>query len=244
MANTANGVQDSAIGTANLAIAYAGHCSGYSKMWDKWGYDPYLSSRDWSRGIFVQTETDLTHNISKIAGGESFVTLVTIGSGKIIEARRLTYLLPSERLVSSGFGGGMEAGRFSQLRNASAFLREEGISNRALRKQIIRSFGSDLRVETYYGNAYQYSGGPGPLCRFPVSKSRYFSTSILDDPIRELALPPQNAAVLLQEFDILPTRVLRGTAAPQNWGKPLPGGGEQIFVPNPAAVRPGNIVIN
>jgi hypothetical protein len=137
-------------------------------------------------------------------------------------------------------------GRFEQLREAAEFLRDDaGISNRAYRRQVIESFGDDLRVEVYQGQGFQYSGSAGPISRYPTTQSRYLSTRIVDDPIQELALPSRfNSATLLQEFEVLPTRALRGTVSPQQFsgGPYLRGGAEQIFVPNVSVLRGGNIV--
>lgn len=136
------------------------------------------------------------------------------------------------------------ASSFSQLREASTFLRDEaGIASSAYRRQIIESFGSDLRVGVYEGQAYQYSGGPGVISRYSSTQSRYLSTSILNDPINELALPTKyNAATLLQAYDVAPTRALIGTAAPQNFGVYLPGGAQQIYVPTRSVLTGGNII--
>jgi RHS repeat-associated protein len=118
------------------------------------------------------------------------------------------------------------ASRFSQLREAASFLRDEaGISSAAYRRQVIESFGADMRVGTLEGQAYQYSG-------FGNSSSRYLTPSPLQNPVQELALPPSNPALLIQQYNVSSTRALMGTVAPQNFGTALPGGAQQIFVPS------------
>jgi RHS repeat-associated protein len=116
--------------------------------------------------------------------------------------------------------------RLPQLREATTFLRNEaGITSRAYRRQVIESFGSDLRVEVFQGQAYQYSGLGG-------TSSRYLATRPASNAVQELALPPSNPALTLQQYHVTTTRVLRGTASPQDFGYPLTGGAEQIFVPH------------
>jgi len=137
------------------------------------------------------------------------------------------------------FGAGSElaaaettAGRFSQLRAAATFLRDEaGITSSDYRRQIIESFGSDMRVESYGGQAYQYSGVAG-------SSSRYLTPTSLSNPVQQLALPPSNPATLLQQYSVSPTRALMGTAAPQNFEIPLSGGAQQMFIPSRSLLTP------
>lgn len=124
------------------------------------------------------------------------------------------------------------AGRYSQLREAATFLRDEGgVASRAYRREIIESFGADLRVGTYQGQAYQYSGIGG-------TSSRYLTPNPLGNPVQELALPPSNPGILLQQYNVAPTRALMGTVAPQNFGVPLPGGAQQVFVPSRTVLTP------
>jgi len=122
--------------------------------------------------------------------------------------------------------------RFSQLREAATFLRNEaGISKTASRRQIIESFGADMRVGTFEGQAYQYSG-------FSGSSSRYLTPTPLRDPVQQLALPPNNPAVMLQQYSVGSTRALMGPVAPQNFGVALPGGAQQIYIPSRSVLSP------
>ncbi|MGA9208647.1 MAG: hypothetical protein WB347_12650 [Terriglobales bacterium] len=125
------------------------------------------------------------------------------------------------------------ASRFSQLRDAVTFLRDEAnVTGAAYRRQIIESFGPDMRVGMYEGQAYQYSTG--------VTSSRYLTPTALGNPVQELALPPYNAATVLQQYQVTPTRALMGTVAPQQFpGYPLlPGGAQQVFVPSRSVLTP------
>ena len=92
----------------------------------------------------------------------------------------------------------------------------------------------------FEGQAYQYSG-------FGATSSRYLSPNPAANPIQDLALPPSNPGVVVQQYYISPTRVLMGTVAPQEYvGFPrLPGGAQQMFVPSrsvltPTLLLPGN----
>lgn len=122
--------------------------------------------------------------------------------------------------------------RFSQLREAATFLRDDaGITSATYRRQVIESFGGDMRVGIFKGQAYQYSGAAG-------TSSRYLTPSALSNPVSKLALPPSNTATLLQQYSVSPTRALMGTASPQNFGFPLPGGAQQIFIPSRSVLSP------
>ena len=124
------------------------------------------------------------------------------------------------------------ASRFSQLREATTFLRDEAlISNRAYRRQIIQSFGADLRIGEFRGQAYQYSASGN-------TSSRYLTPIPLNKPIQELALPPSNPATAIRQYRVAPTRVLVGSVARQNFGFPLRGGAKQIFVPSRSVLIP------
>ena len=59
----------------------------------------YLQSRDWSNGGFVY-EIAGAQNISKFAGGQGLVTLLTAGTGTAAEGAQLT--ATSTRVVTSG----------------------------------------------------------------------------------------------------------------------------------------------
>ncbi|MFN7812695.1 MAG: hypothetical protein ACK5SI_08565, partial [Planctomycetia bacterium] len=135
-----------------------------------------------------------------------------------------------------GVGESATNARFGQLRDAARFLRDEaGITTAAYRRQIISSFGPDLRVGTYEGQAYQYSG-------FYGSNSRYLTPVAVNNPVRALALPPTNPAALIQQYRVSPTRALMGSAAPQNFGFPLPGGAQQIFIPTRSVLSPTQLL--
>ena len=122
--------------------------------------------------------------------------------------------------------------RFSQLRTVAEFLRNEaGVSSPAYRRQIIESFGADLKVGIYQGQAYQYSASGS-------TSSRYLTPSPLSKPIQELALPPSNPALVLQQYRVTATKALMGSTARQNFGFPLRGGGQQIFVPSRSLLVP------
>jgi hypothetical protein len=127
--------------------------------------------------------------------------------------------------------------RYTTLRQAAEFLRDEArVASRSARRDVIESFGPDLRVVEFEGQAFQYSGAGGTY-------SRYLSPRIVGHPIDDLALPPSNPAILLQEYQVLRTRTLMGEVAPQDWGGGLlPGGAQQIYVPSRSALVPGNIV--
>lgn len=76
-ANLVNGVQDAAIGVANLpAVVYnntAGNLGG--------GQIGYIPSPDWSLDLIV--ENDPLHGTSKFLGGTGVVMLATIGVGSL-----------------------------------------------------------------------------------------------------------------------------------------------------------------
>jgi hypothetical protein len=128
--------------------------------------------------------------------------------------------------------GEAQLSRFTQLRQASTFLRDEaGVTSSAYRRQIIESFGPDLRVGVYEGQAFQYSG-------FGGTGSRYLTPNALANPIQELALPPSNPGLMLQQYRVSATRALMGSASPQNFGFPLSGGGQQIFIPSRSLLTP------
>ncbi|MBC8353248.1 MAG: hypothetical protein H8E66_14720 [Planctomycetes bacterium] len=78
--NVVNGVQDIAVGTANFAV----NTSPAGMLIDV----PQLESSDWSRGMLVH-ESDATHGWSKFIGGESAVTLMTLGAGQALKAARI-----------------------------------------------------------------------------------------------------------------------------------------------------------
>jgi hypothetical protein len=122
--------------------------------------------------------------------------------------------------------------RFSQLRQAAEFLRDEArVLNRGARRQIIESFGNDLRVGEFSGSAYQYFDprGGGQF-------SRYLTPHYTANPVGDLALYPQNSGVFFQQYNVSPTRALLGTAAANPFG--MPGGGQQIFIPSRSLLSP------
>ena len=128
--------------------------------------------------------------------------------------------------VPANVSAPVAASRLSRLREAVSFVKEDaGITSAAYRRQVIKSFGTDLTVGIYEGQAFQHSGLQG-------SASRYLSPTALKNPVAELALPPTNPAVLLQQYRVSRTRALMGTTAPQNFGRPLPGGAPQICIPS------------
>ena len=76
-ANTVNGVQDAVVGIGNIRPLVWNNTVGRLGA----GSLDYLQSRDWSNGAFVY-ETARAHNISKFAGGQGLVTLLTAGAAR------------------------------------------------------------------------------------------------------------------------------------------------------------------
>jgi len=121
--------------------------------------------------------------------------------------------------------GGSQA-TYAELKQAAQFLKENGLDT-AQRREVIKAFNpgaevvkldKDLAVYRYYGGAANPRG-------------RWVTTSPLDDPINQLALPPGSTAENMTKW-VIPkgTEVFEGTVAP-NFGRP--GGAPQIYLPNP-----------
>ncbi|MCD4830991.1 MAG: hypothetical protein K8R02_04170 [Anaerohalosphaeraceae bacterium] len=98
--NTANGVQDSLIGTVNLG----------SGIWNYTGaliYDKklgYIESPDWSKDLIVK-ESDFAHGASKFLGSEGALALATAGLSHWKNAHQLTKIqktAPAAREVAEG----------------------------------------------------------------------------------------------------------------------------------------------
>ncbi len=71
-ANSINGAQDALVGTVNLIPLAINKLEG--------NHVPYVPSADWSRD-FAVTESDWTHEKSKLVGGTGVLTLATAGLG-------------------------------------------------------------------------------------------------------------------------------------------------------------------
>ena len=96
------------------------------------------------------------------------------------------------------------------------------------------AFSSDMRVTTLTEDlvVYRYYGGESKPSSYWYTPYQYA------DPISSLALPPENMADKIS-INVIPagTTVLEGHVAPMpKWGQP--GGGYQIYVPNPSVVLP------
>lgn len=94
------------------------------------------------------------------------------------------------------------------------------------------AFASDIKVTTLTEDlvVYRYYGGTSQPSSYWYTPYQY------TDPKASLALPPQNAANNIAT-SIIPagTTVLEGHVAPMpQWGQP--GGGYQIYVPDPSVV--------
>ena len=76
--NILNGAQDSVIGLVNLGI----WLSPGGQLASALGHPINIPSPDWSNGLVVQ-ESDGVHGWSKLIGGESLITLITLGAGQI-----------------------------------------------------------------------------------------------------------------------------------------------------------------
>lgn len=121
---------------------------------------------------------------------------------------------------------------------AATFLRDEaGINNVAEQSRIINSFGADIKVGTYAGQAYQYSATG-------TSYSQYLTPNAVSDPIQQLALPPGNPASVILQYNVDPTRAILGTASPQEFvdGIPLSGGAQQIWIPTRNVLTPTRLL--
>ena len=172
---------------------------------------------------------------ANVATIEALIVQLTtkgIGAGSSAANSRLRAALQKIESKGANITENSTSSRFSQLREAATFLRDEaGITDVAYRRQVIESFGADMRVGTFKGQAYQYSGVAG-------SSSRYLTPTSLSNPVQQLALAPMNSATILQQYSISSTRALMGTAAPQNFGIALPGGAQQIFIPSRSLLTP------
>ena len=94
------------------------------------------------------------------------------------------------------------------------------------------AFASDIKATTLTKDitVYRYHGG------ITNKKSYWYTPKLTSNPAADLALPPGNTYKYVDTY-IIPkgTTVLEGTVAP-NFGQP--GGGYQIYVPDPSVVIP------
>ena len=93
------------------------------------------------------------------------------------------------------------------------------------------AFTSDAKVTTLPQDkvVYRYHGGESS------GKSYWYTPNKTANPAADLALPPGNS---YQQVDkvVIPkgTTIMEGTVAP-NFGQP--GGGTQIYVPDPSVIK-------
>jgi Flp pilus assembly pilin Flp len=123
------------------------------------------------------------------------------------------------------------ADRCSEVREAFQFLRNAGVDERRW-QEIADAFGPGMYAETLAQDlkVYRYYDGATSSPR-----GRWLTEHLWDDPVNDLALPGGNNAANVEVW-IIPkgTPVLRGPVAP-NFGRP--GGGTQIYLPDPAVLR-------
>ena len=104
--------------------------------------------------------------------------------------------------------------------------------------EIVEAFkGGTIRTEV--------TGQPTKVYRYYQNPARrpgnWLTEQLYVDPVSELALPPSNNGLYVNEAQIpAGTRIFRGITAPQEYipGCRLPGGGEQLYVPNAPKVFP------
>jgi hypothetical protein len=184
------------------------------------------------------TSTDYNQGLQAgIQAGEFGTNAVATATGVYGLARGgvglVGRLAGGEALAVEGASATAASLRASRLAEAESFLINDAkITDSAYRAQIIKSFGDDIRVGEYSGQAYQYSG-------FKGSTSQYLTPNPVANPIQELALPSRNPAAMVQQYGVESTRALMGTVAPQNYGAGLlTGGVQQIFVPSRSVLSP------
>ena len=145
-------------------------------------------------------------------------------SAKIVAASAIT--IKTSRNLNNVTVATNSAGRFDGVRQLSQTLQDAGVS-RSSRVDIINSFreGSiNARQATGNENLLRFFGGDAnDLGRFNPQISQGSARNLL-------ALPPNNTATGLTQFNLRPgATFFEGTVAP-NFGKA--GGGTQVFVPN------------
>jgi RHS repeat-associated protein len=155
----------------------------------------------------VPTATDFLTNV--VIGGA--IGAVTAGIGGLL-ARRVRQV------------------RFRRMREASRFLKDSKVP-RKVRRQVIKAFKSDAKVETLTKDikVHRYYGGKAD------PRGRWLTPQTLKNPAKKLALPPGSTAEKVKSWTIPKgTKVLTGRAA-RNFGQP--GGAKQIYVPDPSVLK-------
>ena len=104
--------------------------------------------------------------------------------------------------------------------------------NPNFQQNVKNAFTSDAKVTTLTKDlkVYRYHGGTSS------GKSYWYTPNLTSNPAADLALPAGNTYKYVDTY-IIPkgTTILEGTVAP-NFGQP--GGGYQIYVPDPTVVIP------
>ncbi|WP_278278683.1 polymorphic toxin-type HINT domain-containing protein [Acetivibrio saccincola] len=104
--------------------------------------------------------------------------------------------------------------------------------NPNFQQNVKNAFTSDAKATTLTKDltVYRYHGGTSS------GKSYWYTPNLTSNPAADLALPAGNTYQYVDTY-IIPkgTTILEGTVAP-NFGQP--GGGYQIYVPNPTVVIP------
>jgi len=119
-ANSLNGLQDVAVGIANLpAMAW-----NWSIGWIAGNQVTYWEVGDWSENLFIQG--DAWHKAGKFAGGEGLATVVTAGVGHIAKLR---YIRAAEKAAAAETAA-VEAEVISE---AAENLLRRGISGKRFR---------------------------------------------------------------------------------------------------------------
>ena len=107
--------------------------------------------------------------------------------------------------------------------------------NPNFQQNVKNAFTSDAKATTLTKDltVYRYHGGTSS------GKSYWYTPNLTSNPAADLALPAGNTYQYVDTY-IIPkgTTILEGTVAP-NFGQP--GGGYQIYVPNPTVVIPKQI---
>ncbi|MCX7199286.1 MAG: hypothetical protein NTW37_15265 [Proteobacteria bacterium] len=196
--------------------------------------DRVMTAPEYLFGVALPIFGAATGPVSFVAGSGAQMLVNRFGlsdtwTGLALETLAST-VDPKRAVSRMDIGAASTGARYTELREVSSFLKAEaGVADAVRRRQIIASFGPDLRIGEYSGQVYQYSG-------FGGTASRYVTPSPLANPIQQLALPPSNPAVLVQQYSVTPTRVLMGSVAPQNFGAVLTGGAQQLFLPSRAVL--------
>jgi hypothetical protein len=155
-----------------------------------------------------------------------------VQAGEKVALREGAALLSSERAASRVLAQS-ELKALSEAEKAEihAFLSESKVPAH-IAADVVPGFAAGSRVEVLERDVtvYRYYGGDAKRPR-----GRFVTETPTNNPIKDLALPPDNPATQVGKF-VIPkdTKVLRGPVAPR-YGQP--GGGSQIYLPDYNVLR-------